>query len=134
MMTFEERTRERNLATVEAFYESERRRDLATWVRFWNPAGRQTFPFAPDRTVSGIGTLERITARKFEVRPPYEIRTRLEPLADPDRVLARLHLVFDTDEVKGETHIWCLFHFDPDGRVLEVEEMLDTSSGPSVPS
>lgn len=134
MMTFEERRALRNLETVEAFYESERRRDLRSWVQFWHPAGRQTFPFAPEATVSGIGELEKVTARKFEVRPPYEIRTRLEPFADPDRVLARLHLVFDNPEQVGETHIWCIFHFDPDGRVLEVEEMLDTASGPSVPT
>jgi hypothetical protein len=133
MMTVAERRGQKNLDTVEAFYEAERRRDLPTWVSFWNPAGRQTFPFAPERTVSGIAALERITARKFAVRPPYEIRTRIEGFADPDRVLARLHLVFDTEGVVGQTHIWCVFHFDADGKVLEVEEMLDTASGVTVP-
>jgi hypothetical protein len=132
-MTTQEKRRERNLDTVEAFYEAERRRDLATWVTFWHPAGRQTFPFAAERTVAGIGELERITARKFEVRPPYEIRTKVSAFDDPDVVLARLHLVFDTAQARGETHIWCIFHFDGDGLVVEVEEMLDTASGVAVP-
>ena len=132
-MTPDER-RARNVATVEAFYESERRRDLAAWVQFWHPEGRQTFPFDPDGAVRGIAELRRVTAAKFAERPPYEIRTVTEPFADPDRVLARLHLLFDTRAIHGEVHLWCIFHFDPDGLVLEIEEMLDTGGAPPPPA
>ncbi|WP_164990441.1 nuclear transport factor 2 family protein [Agromyces albus] len=123
---------ERNAAIVERFYESERRRDLETWASLWHPAGRQTFPFSKESEVRGINDLRRVTARKFEVRPPYEIHTRVEAFADPHRVLARLRLVM-TVPAGAEVNIWCVFHFDDDGRVLEVEEMLDTASAPPVP-
>jgi hypothetical protein len=114
-----------NAQTVEAFYESERRRDIGTWVRFWHPDGKQTFPFAADRSVLGISELEAVTREKFRVRPPYGIHTTIEPFADEQRVLARLLLTFSD---KPDTHIWCIFHFDDAGLVTEVEEMLDTAS------
>lgn len=31
--------------------------------------------------------------------------------------------------VRG-TYIWCRFHFNGDGMIIEVEEMLDTAAGP----
>lgn len=120
-----ETVRTHNAATVEAFYQSERDRDLATWVRFWHVDGRQTFPFAASETVSGVRALEAVTKEKFDTRPPYEIHTAIESFADARRVLARLRLVFAG---KADTHIWCIFHFDDDGLVVEVEEMLDTAS------
>lgn len=127
--------RARNVRTVEAFYESERRRDLSAWREFWHPQGRQTFPFAPAGTVSGIDELTTVTARKFEVRPPYGILTVVEPFADPERVLARLVIVPEgaRGDEAGLTRIWCIFHFDDAGLVLEVEEMLDTASGAPMP-
>jgi len=124
--------RSRNVATVEAFYESERIRDLAAWVPLWHPDGRQTFPFAPDWTVSGIDQLTEVTRRKFEVRPSYEIHVVAEPFENPQRVLARLHLVFP-DYEPPTADLWCIFHFDAAGLINEVEEMLDTARGPAFP-
>ncbi len=49
-------------------------------------------------------------------------------------MLARLHLLFDTESRRGEVHIWCIFYFDPNGLVVEIEEMLDTASAPPLPS
>jgi hypothetical protein len=62
-----------------------------------------------------------------DVRPPYEIRVVTEPFADPRRILARLHLVVPGGRPSG-VHIWCIFHFDHDGMIIEVEEMLDTAA------
>jgi hypothetical protein len=117
--------RARNLAAVEALYASERARDLAAWVVLWHPEGRQTFPFAPSWTVAGIEQLAKVTR-------PYEIHVHAEPFDDPGRVLARLHLVCPGYE-PPTVDLWCIFHFDRDGLIVEVEEMLDRASGPDFP-
>lgn len=112
-----------NARTVERFYQSERDRDLPLWVTFWHPDGRQTFPtLGPDATVAGIASLKAITKEKFEGRPPYGIDAVVDPLADPLKVLARLALDFPQ---KPLIHLWCLFHFDSQGLVVEVEEIFD---------
>jgi hypothetical protein len=112
-----------NARTVERFYQSERDRDLPLWVTFWHPDGRQTFPtLGPEATVSGIAQLEAVTREKFEVRPPYGIVAVIDPLADPLKVLARLALDYPEQPV---IHLWCLFHFDTSGLVIEVEEIFD---------
>lgn len=116
--------RARNVASVEAMYESERVRDLDAWASLWHPEGRQTFPFAPGAAVEGIERLTDTTRRKFADRPPYAIKAVIEPFEDPARVLARLRL--ETPEAERITDIWCVFHFDDAGLILEVEEMLDT--------
>ena len=33
----------------------------------------------------------------------------------------------------SEVRIWCIFHFDHDGMITEVEEMLDTAAAPDLP-
>lgn len=112
-----------NARTVERFYQSERDRDLPLWVTFWHPDGRQTFPtLGPEATVAGIENLEAVTKDKFELRPPYGIEALVDPLADPRMVLARLALDFPEQPT---IHLWCLFHFDADGLVVEVEEIFD---------
>jgi hypothetical protein len=118
-----EQARTANARTVERFYQSERDRDLSLWVTFWHPDGRQTFPtLGPEATVAGIANLEAVTKKKFEVRPPYGIDARVDSLADPRMVLARLALDFPQQSL---IHLWCLFHFDADGLVTEVEEIFD---------
>ena len=112
-----------NARTVERFYQSERDRDLPLWVTFWHADGRQTFPtLGPEATVSGIAQLEAVTKEKFEVRPPYGIVAVIDPLADPLMVLARLALDYPEQPL---IHLWCLFHFDTSGLVIEVEEIFD---------
>jgi hypothetical protein len=112
-----------NARTVERFYQSERDRDLPLWVTFWHPDGRQTFPtLGPEATVSGIAELEAVTKEKFDVRPPYGIVAVIDPLADPLMVLARLALDYPEQPL---IHLWCLFHFDESGLVIEVEEIFD---------
>ena len=121
-MAVDERGRA-NARTVERFYQSERDRDLALWVTFWHPDGRQTFPtLGASATVAGIADLEAVTREKFEVRPPYGITAAVDPLADPTMVLARLALDFPGDPA---VFLWCLFHFDAAGLVVEVEEIFD---------
>jgi len=112
-----------NARTVARFYQSERDRDLSLWVTFWRRDGRQTFPtLGPDATVAGIASLASVTKEKFTVRPPYGIEAVVDPLADPRLVLARLALDFPEQPL---VHLWCLFHFDTDGLIVEVEEIFD---------
>jgi hypothetical protein len=114
---------ERNVATVERFYQSERDRDLPTWVSFWHRDGRQTFPtLGTEAEVSGIAALEAVTRDKFDTRPPYGIAATIEAFADPAKVFASLDLDFPGQPV---TTIWCIFHFDDAGLVTEVEEIFD---------
>jgi hypothetical protein len=116
-----------NARTVERFYQSERDRDLPVWVTFWHPDGRQTFPtLGLDATVAGIEALEAVTKEKFATRPPYGIAAVVDPLADPRMVLARLALDFPDQPL---VHLWCLFHFDDEGYVVEVEEIFDRGNG-----
>ena len=112
-----------NARTVDRLYQSERDRDLALWVTFWHPQGRQTFPtLGADATVEGITHLEAVTREKFDVRPPYGIEAVIDPLMDPSLVLARLALDFPE---QPRIQLWCLFHFDADGLIVEVEEIFD---------
>lgn len=112
-----------NAATVDAFYESERQRDIESWVRFWHEDGRHVFPGVPEAEVRGLRALRRTTEAKFADRPPYEIRTTIASFEDADHVFARLHLTSDSPEFE-EAHLWCIFHFDEDGLIYEVEEMV----------
>ena len=121
-----------NERSVHAMYEAERRRDIEAWAALWHAEGRQTFPFAPSHTVAGRDQLIAATQRKFDVRPPCEIRVVVEPFADPHRILARLHLIVP-GSAPSEVRIWCIFHFDEDGMITEVEEMLDTATAPDTP-
>ncbi|GAB2586238.1 nuclear transport factor 2 family protein [Microlunatus antarcticus] len=123
--------RDRNVAAVEAMYESERVRDLTAWTSLWHPEGRQTFPFAQAATVEGIEQLTETTRHKFESRPPYAIHVVTEPFEDPARVLARLRL--ETPQGQLLAVIWCVFHLDKAGLIVEVEEMLDTASATPIP-
>jgi len=113
-------------------YDAERRRDIKAWAALWHEEGRQTFPFSPTATVAGRDQMVAATQRKFNLRPPYEIRVVTEPFANPYRVLARLHLIVPDGE-PSEVCIWCIFHFDHDGMITEVEEMLDTAAAPALP-
>ena len=132
MTTMMDQTRRRNVAAVEALYEAERRRSIKDWERLWHPEGRQTFHLSIDvPSVVGREALVRATRRKFEVRPPYEIGLATEPFADPNRVLARLHLTFG--EGIRPVDIWCIFTFDDHGLVLEIEEMVDTANAYCMP-
>jgi ketosteroid isomerase-like protein len=116
-----------NERSVHDIYDAERRRDIEAWAALWHEEGRQTFPFSPTTTVAGRDRVVAVTQRKFDVRPPYEIRVVTEPFADPHRILARLHLIVPGGP-PSEVHIWCIFHFDDAGMITEVEEMLDTAA------
>jgi hypothetical protein len=129
----EESVRARNVAAVEALYEAERQRDITAWAALWSPLGRHTFWFSsPTPPVVGQADLVATTQRKFDVRPPYGIGVTVEPLADPSRVLARLHLTH-TEPDSRTVDIWCLFHFDDEGLITEIEEILDTADAPAFP-
>jgi hypothetical protein len=122
----------RNVAAVEALYDADRRRNIDDWARLWHPEGRHSFRLSIDvPPVVGREALVRTTRRKFEVRPPYGIGVVTMPFADPRRVLAQLHLTFGAGI--RPIDLWCIFTFDDDGLILEIEEMLDTANIHRVP-
>lgn len=124
-----EEIRQRNVRAVEAMYQAERDRDLGAWAALWSAEGRQTFPtLGSEATVSGLDTLRSVTAEKFATRPPYGIHVTVDPFDDPTLVLARLALDFpDIPPI----HLWCLFHFDDEGLIEEVEEIFDRGPSPT---
>jgi len=124
-----EDTRDRNVATVERFYQAERERDLPTWVALWRSDGRQTFPtLGSEAIVAGIEQLEAVTKEKFDTRPIYGIDARIDSFSDPSKVFAALDLDFPGRPI---TTIWCIFHFDDAGLVAEVEEIFDRGPAPA---
>nr|WP_240898437.1 nuclear transport factor 2 family protein [Agromyces luteolus] len=120
----------RNEAAVLSLYDAEQRRDITAWEPLWSESGRHTFRFAaPVEPVVGLEALVEATKAKFAERPPYEIHVRTDRLADPTRILARLGLGEATASGR-RVEIWCLFRFDADGLIVEIEEIGDTAPGP----
>jgi hypothetical protein len=78
-------------------------------------------------TVVGLPTLREVTSEKFATRPPYGIDATVNALVDPALVLARLRLDYPGSP---PIFLWCLFHFDDQGLIEEVEEIFDR--GPAV--
>jgi hypothetical protein len=115
--------RNRNVNAVQAMYQAERDRDLSAWEALWSTAGRQTFPtLGEDATVAGLPALREVTREKFATRPPYGIDATVDALMDETLVLARLRLDYPGNP---PTFLWCLFHFDEQGLIEEVEEIFD---------
>jgi hypothetical protein len=126
---------ERNLRSVDAFYEADRRRDIESWAAFWNERGRHSFCFnTPTEPIEGRDELVRVTRRKFAERPPYSIHVVTRALADPSQVLARLRLTPDANDGDDSAtiHVWCLFHFDDAGLITEIEELADNALPPGL--
>lgn len=129
----DEEVRARNVRIVESFYETERRRNIKAWSALWSPAGRLTFWFSqPTPPVIGKAALVAASEQKWALRSPYGIEVQTVPMADPSQVLARLHLT-DIGEPGAILDLWCLFHFDDDGLIIEIEEIFDTANAPKVP-
>jgi hypothetical protein len=119
--------RARNVQKVADFYEADRRRDIEAWGALWHREGRHTFWLAdPTPPVVGRDELVSVSQRKFDVRPPYGIEVTADALADPTMVLARLRLTFETSPAPP-VDLWCLFHFDTEGLITEIEEIVDTA-------
>ncbi|HEY3339782.1 MAG TPA: nuclear transport factor 2 family protein [Propionicimonas sp.] len=119
----DEDVRIRNVNAVEAMYQAERDRDLGVWAALWSSSGRQTFPtMGADATVTGLAALRDVTREKFATRPPYGIDAAVDALVDPTLVLARLRLDYPGNP---PIYLWCLFHFDDQGLITEVEEIFD---------
>lgn len=124
---------QRNIHTVQAFYDAERRRDIRAWEPFWHEDGRHTFWLAHAAPpIVGRDELVATTRAKFDTRPPYHIDVTTDALADPHRVLARLHLWAD-ETPDLSVHVWCLFHFDAAGLITEIEEIVDTAGPATTP-
>ena len=70
------------------------------------------------------------TSHKFATRGAVTIDDAVEAFADPRKVFARTHVSIEFTEL-GRTlqaELWCLFHFDDAGLIVEHQEVLDTAS------
>lgn len=121
---------QRNVRAVRTLYDCERRGDLETWVKLWHPDGRQVFPWGDgSQDVIGIDALRASTAHKFATRTNVTIDDQVLPMADPRWVFAITRISTHFVEL-GRTlqaELWCRFHFDADGLILEHQEVLDTA-------
>lgn len=119
----------RNAETVRRLYECERSADLEGWIRLWHPDGRQTFPWGDgSNDVIGIDALRASTAHKFATRTQVVIDDRIFPMADPRWVFAvtTVSIHFTALERTLDAELWCRFHFDEHGLILEHQEVLDS--------
>jgi ketosteroid isomerase-like protein len=125
MLTPEQR---RNIEMVHAFYECERKGDLEGWSALWHPEGSQTFPWGDgSNNVIGLDALRASTARKFQTRSNVSIAEQLFAMADPRWVFAitRVSVHFTDLGRTLNAELWCRFHFDEQGLLLEHQEVLD---------
>ena len=119
----------RNAETVHRLYDCERRQDLEGWIALWHPEGRQTFPWGDgSHDVFGLAALRASTAEKFATRSNVVINEVVQPMADPCWVFSvtAISIHFDTLGRTLVADLWCRFHFDADGLILEHQEVLDS--------
>lgn len=121
---------QRNADAVRRMYACERAQDLAGWIALWHPEGRHTLPWDDDvNDVVGIEALRASTAHKFATRSNVVIHDEVWPMAEPEWVFATLSVSIFFTEL-GRTvaaDLWCRFRFDPNGLILEYQEVGDTA-------
>ncbi|WP_439533541.1 nuclear transport factor 2 family protein, partial [Polymorphobacter sp.] len=118
---------QRNADTVRRLYACERRGDLEGWIALWHRDARQIFPWGDGRNdVRGIDALRASTAHKFKTRRDVVIDDRVMPMADPRWVFAIAGVSIHFTEIGRtlEAELWCRFHFDAEGLILEQQEVL----------
>lgn len=125
--TNEEAVRARNVAAVRTFYRLQEAMDFERWLDLWAEDAGQDIPFAPEGFPTGAEgkqALDALYRPLFEGFASIDIRDlRIDPLADPDRVLVRWHThgplkngdVYENDLV-------AVFRFAADGRIARLTE------------
>jgi ketosteroid isomerase-like protein len=119
---------DRNKRTVEAFYQAEIDRDLATWSNLWHPNGSLSFWLNEMKeTIQGRDTLVELEAEKFNrfTEFAFSMEVAADPLEDDSMVLARLRIRPESAPASA-FHYWLLFHFDDEGLIVGLEEIADT--------
>jgi uncharacterized protein len=127
-----EERRTRNVATVRTYYSLQEAMDLDSWLDLWADDGAQSIPYAPDGfppLLSGKAELRRIYEDLFAGFSRLEILDlTVDPLLDPDRVLARWHT--RADLVAGghyDNDLIGLFELRPDGTIGHFTEYFNPS-------
>lgn len=122
--------RARNVRTAETFYQLQEAMDFERWLELWHDDAGQAIPFAPPGfpdSVQGKENLAALYRPLFEGFAAIHIRDlRIEPLADPDRVLVRWHTHAPLrDGGLYENDLVGLFAFAADGRIAHLTEYLN---------
>lgn len=128
--TTEDEVRARNMRTVRTFYELQEAGDFERWMELWADDAGQDIPYAPEgfpTQVRGKADLYRLYRPLFEGFAEIRIQDlRIDPLADPDRVLVRWHThgplknggLYENDLVG-------VFEFGEDGSISHLTEYLN---------
>jgi ketosteroid isomerase-like protein len=121
--------RDRNAATVREYFRLQGEPDLDAWIQLWAPDGRQLIPFAPydfPKAIEGRQALDRVYRELYSGYRTIEIDATVEPMLDPDTVLARWHT--HAQLVSGGTYsneLIGVFVFGSDGQLCELTEYFD---------
>jgi ketosteroid isomerase-like protein len=121
--------RDRNAATVREYFRLQGEPDLDAWIQLWAPDGRQLIPFAPydfPKAIEGRQALDRVYRELYSGYRTIEIDATVEPMLDPDTVLARWHA--HAQLVSGGTYsneLIGVFVFGSDGQLRELTEYFD---------
>jgi ketosteroid isomerase-like protein len=129
-MLSEQQRRDNNVATVHTYYRLQQEKNLDAWFQLWADDGAQSIPYAPGtfpKIVSGKPELERIYRDLFAGYGRLQIlNLTIDPLLDPDRVLARWHTRAEL-AAGGEYNndLIGLFEFNLDGTIRHFTEYFD---------
>jgi ketosteroid isomerase-like protein len=121
--------RDRNAATVREYFRLQGEPDLDAWIQLWAPDGRQLIPFAPydfPKAIEGRQALDRVYRELYSGYRTIEIDATVEPMLDPDTVLARWHT--HAQLVSGGTYsneLIGVLVFGSDGQLCELTEYFD---------
>jgi ketosteroid isomerase-like protein len=121
--------RDRNAATVRKYFRLQGEPDLDAWIQLWAHDGRQLIPFAPydfPKAIEGRQALDRVYRELYSGYRTIEIDATVEPMLDPDTVLARWHT--HAQLVSGGTYsneLIGVFVFGSDGKLCELTEYFD---------
>jgi len=122
--------RARNVGTVGEFYRLQEAMDFEAWMQLWAEDAGQDIPFAPSgfpTAVRGRTDLEQLYRPLFEGFAAIHIQQlRIDPLADPNRVLVRWHTHAPLKNGDlYENDLVAIFEFGPDGRITQLTEYLN---------
>jgi ketosteroid isomerase-like protein len=125
--TSDEDVRARNVLAVRTFFRLQESMDFEHWLELWAQDAGQDIPYAPEGFPSrarGKASLDALYRPLFEGFAEIHIRDlRIDPLADPGRVLVRwhTHAPLKSGDVY-ENDLVAVFEFGADGRIAHLTE------------
>lgn len=126
-MSANDDVRARNVRAVQTFYRLQESMDFEHWLELWADDAGQDIPYAPPGFPSqarGKEALDALYRPLFEGFAEIRIQDlRIEPLADPGRLLVRWHTY---GPLKNgdlyENDLVAVFEFGADGRIAHLTE------------